>query len=301
MKRKSLLKEEDPKKSISAATNFSTSNAVAPPAFNLKSNSQQGLNQESASSTQISKAPPSHQQQNSNLAIETEPTVNTDNEATNENENANEESNLVTLSSIDLFNAVEYSHSIFKATAKFRNITIMGQTAIGAPGCLDGQDLHNNIKYSPQLSGSQGNNQRMTKAVARVVGDRFQMWKNSLLVPGMPWYPAFNFFPAPMAPPMPNIPTPLMALPAAQKSRLTNASSIAQDIMQDLPSELQNGSNAALVQGLAIQVANYFNIWFLTAYVTDVIGYGPVPGFQPPFSPGGPVLKGSVLPIPSPF
>jgi hypothetical protein len=52
-------------------------------------------------------------------------------------------------------------------------------------------------------------------------------------------------------------------------------------------------------------IAKAFNTVFQTfkasTLVNNVLGMGPVPTFAPPFVPAGPVLMGSVIPMPGVF
>src|SRR5262249_39260908 len=110
----------------------------------------------------------------------------------------------------DMFDAVKYSHTMWKLQAKFQNLQVMSLTAIGSPGCLDGPELESNIKNAPMVASYSGNKAKYRDAVAAGVSKCFKNWQGQVMVPGLPSYPAFGAFPGPMAPPMPNIPMPLI-------------------------------------------------------------------------------------------
>jgi hypothetical protein len=99
-----------------------------------------------------------------------------------------------------------------------------------------------------------------------------------------------------MAPPMPNIPTPLIAL--------------VQNPTPLLPQNL-----AAAIKGRIGEVANLpggsdgidefcrwmnagFVAWLPTGTVTLVLGKGSIPTFAPPYVPVGPVVGGESLAVP---
>src|SRR4029077_622845 len=109
-----------------------------------------------------------------------------------------------------MLDAVVFAHTKWKALAKFKDIKIMAIAAIGAPGCLDGPELEADIKTAPTCAAFSGSKAKHRDAVAKGVSKCFKDWQGMVTVPGLPWYPAFAAFPGPMAPPMPNIPTPLI-------------------------------------------------------------------------------------------
>ena len=146
-----------------------------------------------------------------------------------------------------------------------------------------------------KLQGHQGANRDMIKAVTEVMDEEFEMWRNTVAVPALLWYPMFIAFPAPMAPPMPNVPARLAEI-SFMDHLLTNASNIGQKIMNRLPNEMHNGSNAEIIESFSTQAASHFDFWFQTQFITMALGTGSVPGYNPIFRPAGPV-HGHVIPI----
>lgn len=194
--------------------------------------------------------------------------------------------------------AVHFGKQMFKLQAGFKNLNIMGISAIGTPGCLDGPQIGNHIKNAPSVAGMQGEEKSMRNAIAEGVSSNFDSWRRNVMVPGLPWYPAFAAFPGPVAPPMPNVPTPLISCPSSQMAKITVASKLKKSIYNFLPSDMQTPENEAFVEGIAAQLAIQFLIWLTSQMVTNVLGKGPVPTFAPPYVPVGPVIGGDNIGVP---
>ncbi|HEX9102318.1 MAG TPA: hypothetical protein VF997_08950, partial [Polyangia bacterium] len=133
-----------------------------------------------------------------------------------------------------IIDAVQFAHNLWKLQAKFQNLQIMAIAAIGSPGCLDGPELESLIKNAPMVAAYSGNMGKYRDAVAAGVSKCFKDWQGQVMVPGLPWYPAFAAFPGPMAPPMPNIPTPLIACPSAMMSRIVVPDQLKQEMINAL-------------------------------------------------------------------
>ena len=198
----------------------------------------------------------------------------------------------------DYIQAVMFGKSMFKFQAKFRDIKIFGPSAIGTPGCLDGPNMENLINMGPTVAGMTGTSKTMRKAVAKGVGDNFDKWRKKVTIPGLPWYPAFAAWPGPMAPPMPNVPMPLISCVSSKLSKITIASQLKSSIYGNLPSNMKNSRNEAFVQAIADFLAMHFFIWVSSQMVTNVLGKGPVPSFAPPLVPVGPVIMGDNIAAP---
>src|SRR5262249_53876933 len=56
-----------------------------------------------------------------------------------------------------MLDAIMYSHQMWKLKAKFQNLQVMSVSAIGSPGCLDGEELESNIKNAPMCASFSGN------------------------------------------------------------------------------------------------------------------------------------------------
>jgi hypothetical protein len=189
---------------------------------------------------------------------------------------------------------------LWKATARFQGITITGPMAMGGPGCLVGTSLSVFILSQPQIASLTGDDRLVAIAAAQGVGDVFKHWQSSVTVPGLPWYPSFAMFPAPAAPPTPNIPTPLIMLPSAGKGALTSPAALqaamASQLGPDVKARDTSGKHTQTLAVIAAQLGGFFAGWLGSQMVANVLGRGPVPMFAPPLIPAGPVQGGSILP-----
>lgn len=200
-----------------------------------------------------------------------------------------------------MLDAIGFAHNMWKLQAKFKDIKIMAVSAIGAPGCLDGPALESNIKNAPMVAAFTGNMAKHRDAVAKGVSKCFKDWADQVTVPGLPWYPAFAAFPGPMAPPMPNVPTPMIACVSAKITSIT----LPNDMKSAMDDALDGGLKdkdpekqyEALHDAIATVCAAGFALW-VAAQTQIVMGKGPIPTFAPPYVPVGPVVAGDVLSIP---
>jgi hypothetical protein len=198
--------------------------------------------------------------------------------------------------------AVQYSHQMWKLQAKFKDLKVMAVSAIGAPGCLDGPELESNIKNAPMVASFSGNMKKHRDAVATGVSKCFKKWQDKVMVPGLPWYPLFAAFPSPMAPPMPNIPVPLIMCPSAMMTEIIMPSSMTSAMDDALDSGLKDKDPDkqyhALHDAIATTLSLAFMLWMASQMVMLVLGKGPVPSFAPPFVPVGPVVGGDNIATP---
>jgi hypothetical protein len=200
-----------------------------------------------------------------------------------------------------MIDAIGYAHNMWKLQAKFKSIQVMAVSAIGAPGCLDGPALESNIKNAPMVAAFTGNKAKHRDAVAKGVSKCFKDWQDQVTVPGLPWYPAFAAFPGPMAPPMPNVPTPMIACVSAKITSIV----MPNDMKSAMDDALDGGLKQkdpekqyeALHDAIATVCAAGFAIW-VAAQTQMVMGKGPIPTFAPPYVPVGPVVGGDVLSVP---
>lgn len=194
--------------------------------------------------------------------------------------------------------AVRFGVDMWRLQAHFQNITITAVTAIGTPGCLTGPALGAWIVQAPGVRSATGYWQALVTAVANAVSGNFSQWQSSVMVPGLPWYPTFAAFPGPFAPPMPNIPMPLIACVAQHSSKLTSAHQLGTSIKAALSNEFDLPEIDQFLDTLSVRMANYFMTWLASQQVMMVMGMGPVPTYAPPFVPVGPVVAGYIIPSP---
>jgi len=109
-------------------------------------------------------------------------------------------------------------------------------------------------------------------------------------------YPAFAAFPAPIAPPTPNIPIPLIALSSPGEAGLSPA--LLKGMMDANFGDPTAQHASDLFAAISNAFSNVFQIFKASTLVLNVLGTGPVPIYAPPFVPAGPVIMGSVIPTP---
>jgi len=185
---------------------------------------------------------------------------------------------------------------MWRLQAKFKDLKVMSVSAIGAPGCLDGPKLESNIKNF-SLPAASGNEKDWRDAVAKGLSDCWYEWQSKVTVPGLPWYPAFAAFPGPMAPPMPNVPTPLIACPSPGMAKMT-PSALKSAMCDNYSLDDPDDQFGALAQSIGTAVATAFLAWLPTQQVMLVMGKGPIPTFAPPYVPVGPVVAGDNIAVP---
>lgn len=198
--------------------------------------------------------------------------------------------------------AVMFAHNMWKLQAKFKDLKVNAVTALGTPGCLDGPKLESLIKMAPSVAAMMGNEGKYRDAVAKGVSECFEKWQSKVTVPGLPWYPAFAAFPGPQAPPMPNVPMPLITCPSAMMAEITVPNNLKKAMVNALDGGLKNDDpdkqHEVLFEAIATVLATAFLMWLPAQQVMLVLGKGPIPTFAPPYVPVGPVVMGDNLPIP---
>ena len=201
-----------------------------------------------------------------------------------------------------MLDAVGFSHDMWRLQAKFKDLNVMSVSAIGAPGCLDGPALESNIKNAPMCAAFTGNKAKHRDAVAKGVSKCFKDWQDKVMVPGLPWYPAFAAFPSPTAPPMPNVPMPLIACPSAMMTKIIMPSDMAKAMDDALDGGMKDKDKTkqyeALHDAIATVLSLAFLMWLPMQQVMLVMGKGPIPSFAPPFVPVGPVVGGDNIAAP---
>lgn len=181
-----------------------------------------------------------------------------------------------------LANAIAAAVETWRPLARMRGLRVEGALALGQPGCLVGPDIEPLIEAEAGIPALQGDDRDFAKAVAKTVAEAFAGWRDGVMVPGLPWYPAFTIWPAPVAPPMPNVPSPLATLPSSGTALLTRSSLLDSLIRSHLPAELDRSTRDRR-KALARELALYFEAWLAARQVMQVMGQGLVPGFDPLF------------------
>lgn len=198
--------------------------------------------------------------------------------------------------------AVVFSHFMWKLQAKFSNIQIQGPVAIGNSGCLTGPELEKCIKFFPGCSRWQGSKAKYRDAIAAGVSKCFKEWQDAVTVPGLPWYPMFAAVPAPMMPPTPNVPTPLIACVSSKADKITASESMRSAIGDELDADLKRMDDEkhydALFDAIGTTLSVAFTMWLSMQQAALVLGQGQNPAYAPPYVPVGPIVNGSVVSVP---
>ena len=200
-----------------------------------------------------------------------------------------------------MLDAVKNAHDMWRLKAQFKDLQVNSLTALGAPGCLDGAALESDIKN--MAAGMDGNMKKHRDAVAAGVSKCFKQWQDSVQITGLPLYPAFVAFPSAMAPPMPNIPVPLIACISSDITKICMPDDMAKAMGDALDGGLKDKDKdkqyEALHKAIATVLSLGFLIWLASQMVMLVLGKGPIPSFAPPFVPVGPVVGGDNIKSPN--
>ncbi len=130
---------------------------------------------------------------------------------------------------------------------------------------------------------------KWVNAIATPIANAWLAYTATIKVAGMPWYPAFTAFPAPVAPPTPNIPCPVAALvqvPVSLSPQLLKTQ------MVGLLADPTAPHHRETFESIATAFDQVFQVWKTSTMVTNVLGTGPIPTFAPPYIPAGPVVAG---------
>lgn len=168
------------------------------------------------------------------------------------------------------------------------NVKVNAVTALGNAGCLKGPPMEQLILKDAPMKTAQ--EQKYSKAIAKAVGKCWDTWAKDVQIPGLPWYPAFAAFPGPMAPPMPNIPVPLLICPSSSLAEMTPKK--LEDAMVKALNDKKAQHHELLFRALGVGIGTIFLAWLGSTMVTNVLGQGPIPTFAPPVVPVGPVVNG---------
>lgn len=179
--------------------------------------------------------------------------------------------------------------AIWQSSATLVGVMINGPVASG--GQLVGPPLDPLIRANIPPTFKQ-----FMDPVAGGLGEQFTKFCATIKVPGMPWYPAFAAFPGPVAPPMPNIPCPLLALVQGGQGFM-NRIVLKQVMVSRLPKSRTSDAEH-ICDAVCAGIDSALTMWLTTTMVTNVLGTGPIPTFAPPYVPVGNVVGGTGNQIP---
>jgi len=182
--------------------------------------------------------------------------------------------------------------AICSAWSQWQSMATMAGVLIAGPVASVGQLIGPPLTPLILASAPKATPQEMkySNVIATVIGTAWLSFTATVKIPGLPWYPLFAAFPGPMAPPTPNVPTPFAALTQVPVSISCNAMK-AQMIGQ--LADPQAPFNKELFESICDAFEKTYNLWKVSCMVTNVLGFGPIPTFAPPFVPVGPVLGGT--------
>jgi hypothetical protein len=179
---------------------------------------------------------------------------------------------------------------LWQRTATLSEVKVEAATAIG--GVLRGSPIKPHIVAALAGRAAPGH---VIGAFAEAAGRAWDFWTSKVGVPGLPWYPAFAALPVPIAPPTPNVPTPLSAI---TRGATIDGGSVSRSIIGMLGPEGAEPAARDAANEFGDWLSASFVVWHVTTMVTNVIGRGPVPTFAPPYVPVGPVVHGSAESVP---
>jgi hypothetical protein len=178
--------------------------------------------------------------------------------------------------------------------------TIMATACFTKPGeFLGGTNVEavfeRNVMAALTASGAP---ERLAKVFSCALGDAWEKWARGFCVNALHWYPAFAAFAGPMAPPMPNVPTPLAASGKSGGDTELYPGNLIARIRANLSNaavDVDDRGTAAIVE-FALRFASATVVWRAACLVIDVLGAGLCPTFAPPYVPVAPVVGGFILP-----
>ncbi len=163
--------------------------------------------------------------------------------------------------------------AVWTNVAKLKGVHVNAVIATG--GRIRGSFSSGLVSAMVAGQGAPGN---VSSAFGAATAAAWSGWTRRVMVPGLPWYPSFAAWPGPMAPPMPNTPSPLLAIaPGA----FISPGSVSSSIMGSLDENASDEGAAEAVQQFAQWLSLSFIIWAASSQVMLVMGQGPVPTFAP--------------------
>lgn len=205
--------------------------------------------------------------------------------------------------------AVNWSQWVIRAKQAVRTVLPQWvQTASLTGGVVNGSRVTGGALTAPNIlpllnleMKTAGMPDRIAGGFAVPLTDAWTSWAASVRVPGLPWYPSFEMYPGPIAPPTPSPATPLRAL--TQVTAPLTPSLLAQSIRMRLGSEASSQEAVAAINDFCNWFYYGFDLWLTSATIREVSGTGRVPHFAPPMVNAGPVINGTasggkLLPMP---
>jgi hypothetical protein len=139
---------------------------------------------------------------------------------------------------------------------------------------------------------------KYTTAVANVLGPAWMTYSSALKIPGLPWYPMFATFPSPVAPPTPNVPTPIGSL---IQVKATLVPAVMKQQMVGMLADPRAPYHKELFESICDAFDKMFTIWLTSTMVTNVMAIGPCPSMALPVPVPGPIVGGTAMMAPGGF
>lgn len=199
----------------------------------------------------------------------------------------------------DALKQTDTAVDMWRMQAKIKDLKIAAVCAIGTPGCLDGGSLGD--QYSAWVEAGDDNENAYIKAIKDGVSKCWDSWADGVMVPGMPWYPAYAAFPSASAPPMPNVPTPLIVCVSTGLADMTPMqlkSAMVDALDGGVKDEDKDKVHETVFEAIGTALTLAFLIWLASQQPLLVMGKGPIPTFAPPYVPVGPVIMGDNIASP---
>ncbi len=174
--------------------------------------------------------------------------------------------------------------------AKIVGVEINGSMGMLMPGNVMGPELSPLIIATAPMRYRQ--ERKYSRAIANGLGKQWKLWHFGI-TGTLNYPPLFDAYPGPMAPPTPNMPSPLMSLPSAGEAEL--APDKLTKAMENFFGDLDALYSSELFESISKAFSSLFQTFKTSTTVSRVMGKGPVP------VPSGPVVKGSVVPAPGVF
>jgi hypothetical protein len=185
--------------------------------------------------------------------------------------------------------------AICSAWSQWQSLASMVGVVIIGPVATVGQVVGPPLTPLILATGPKASPQEMkyTNAIANVIGTGWLTYTATIKIPGLPFWPAFALFPSPAAPPMPNVPVPVITL---TQVAVSVSPAVMKPQMIGMLGDPMAMYHKELFDAVCDAFDKCFTIWQASTMVTNVLGAGAVPTCIPPIFPPGPVIGAGNMP-----
>jgi hypothetical protein len=170
--------------------------------------------------------------------------------------------------------SVRQGFPMWLATARITGGIVNGSRVTG--GSLEGPSMQQMLSLWMQ---SDQVPKTITDGIMGTLSDALTLWGMSLQVPNLTWYPAFEVYPGPMAPPTPSAAWPFSAL--VQTMGFLEPSTLSSGIRMRIGADAMTPEAKTAIDDFCTWFTSGFKLWVASATIKDVIGTGPVPTYNP--------------------